>query len=43
MTHTGGHLQNELKPFKNKVITYSLSDYFDGEFFGGKRVVYLPG
>ncbi|MDR0864865.1 MAG: 16S rRNA (guanine(527)-N(7))-methyltransferase RsmG [Candidatus Symbiothrix sp.] len=38
----GGDLQEELKPFKNKVIEYELSDYFQEEFFKTKKVVYLP-
>ncbi|MDH8702169.1 16S rRNA (guanine527-N7)-methyltransferase [Dysgonomonadaceae bacterium PH5-43] len=38
----GGDLQNELKPFKNKVVEYELSDYFTEEFFQTKKVVYLP-
>jgi len=38
----GGDLQDELKPFKNKVIEYELSDYFSEEFFKTKKVVYLP-
>lgn len=38
----GGDLQEELKPFKNKVIQYGLSDYFEEEFFLTKKVIYLP-
>jgi len=38
----GGHLQDEIRPFKNKVIEYSLSDYFEEEFFETKKVIYLP-
>jgi len=38
----GGDLQSEIKPFKNKVIEYSLSDYFEEEFFKTKKVIYLP-
>jgi 16S rRNA (guanine527-N7)-methyltransferase len=38
----GGDLQEELKPFKNKVVIYDLSDYFEEEFFQTKKVVYLP-
>ena len=38
----GGDLQDEIKPFKNKVIEYPLSDYFDEEFFKTKKVIYLP-
>ena len=38
----GGDLQDEIKPFKNQVIEYSLSDYFEEEFFNTKKVIYLP-
>lgn len=38
----GGDLQEELKPFQNFKI-YSLSDYFEEDFFETKKVVYLPG
>jgi len=38
----GGDLQNEIKPFRNQVIEYSLSDYFEEEFFKTKKVIYLP-
>jgi len=38
----GGDLQNEIKSFKNQVIEYSLSDYFEEEFFKTKKVIYLP-
>jgi 16S rRNA (guanine527-N7)-methyltransferase len=37
----GGDLQEELKPFKNKVVIYELKDYFAEEFFRTKKVVYL--
>ncbi|MDR0768946.1 MAG: 16S rRNA (guanine(527)-N(7))-methyltransferase RsmG [Dysgonamonadaceae bacterium] len=38
----GGNLQAELKPFKNKVVVYELTDYFSEEFFRTKKVIYLP-
>jgi len=38
----GGDLQEELKPFQ-KARIYSLSDYFEEDFFETKKVVYLPG
>jgi 16S rRNA (guanine527-N7)-methyltransferase len=38
----GGDLKEEIKPFKNLVIEYSLSDYFKEEFFKTKKVIYLP-
>ena len=38
----GGDLQAELKPFRNKAISYDLRDYFDEDFFVMKKVIYLP-
>ena len=38
----GGELQNELKPFRNKVVEYDLADYFKEPFFSTKKVIYLP-
>lgn len=38
----GGSLDEELKPFKNKVEVVNLSDFFEGEFFETKKVIYLP-
>jgi 16S rRNA (guanine527-N7)-methyltransferase len=38
----GGDLQAEGKAFKNKIIEYELSDYFEEMFFKTKKVVYLP-
>lgn len=38
----GGELQHEILPFKNQVVSLSLSDYFKEEFFQTKKVVYVP-
>ena len=38
----GGDLQEEIKPFKNRVFVKNLSDWFDEEFFETKKVVHLP-
>ena len=38
----GGDLQEEITPFKNRIIEYPLSDYFEEEFFKTKKVIYLP-
>lgn len=38
----GGNLQEEIMPFRNKIIEYDLIDYFDEEFFKTKKVLYLP-
>ncbi|GHT05389.1 ribosomal RNA small subunit methyltransferase G [Bacteroidia bacterium] len=37
----GGDLKAELAPFKNQVVEYALSDYFEEEFFETKKVIYL--
>jgi len=37
----GGDLQEEIKPFKNKVVQHDLSDFFEEEFFETKKVIYL--
>ena len=40
----GGDLQSEIKESGLKrVKTYQISDFFDGEFFETKQVVYVPG
>ncbi|MCC8145082.1 MAG: 16S rRNA (guanine(527)-N(7))-methyltransferase RsmG [Bacteroidales bacterium] len=38
----GGDLQDEIKSFRNKIIQYELSDYFEEDFFKTKKVIYLP-
>jgi 16S rRNA (guanine527-N7)-methyltransferase len=38
----GGDLTEEIKPFKNKVTLFSISDFFAEEFFETKKIVYLP-
>lgn len=38
----GGDLTEELNPFKGKVRTFDLKNYFKEEFFETKKVVYLP-
>jgi 16S rRNA (guanine527-N7)-methyltransferase len=38
----GGDLTEELKGFEKKVILYNLSDFFEGDFFETKKIVYLP-
>lgn len=37
----GGNLTEELEPYKT-VQLFPLSDFFEGEFFDTKKVVYLP-
>jgi 16S rRNA (guanine527-N7)-methyltransferase len=38
----GGDLEDELKPFKNKVQIWDIKEFFDEPFFETKRIVYLP-
>lgn len=38
----GGDLRNELFPFRHKVKTWDISDFFEEEFFETKKVIYLP-
>lgn len=37
----GGDIEQELKPFAKKSMTFELSTYFDEEFFATKKLVYL--
>ena len=37
----GGDLENELAPLQNKHQVFSLSDYFEEEFFETKKVVHV--
>lgn len=38
----GGELQHELLPFRNRVISLNLKDYYKEAFFETKKIVYLP-
>ncbi len=38
----GGNLQEELKEIQHNYALYSLSDYFEEDFFINKHIVYLP-
>ena len=38
----GGELQEETRPFKNKVEITPLDTFFKEEFFETKKVIYLP-
>ncbi|MDO5664555.1 MAG: 16S rRNA (guanine(527)-N(7))-methyltransferase RsmG [Bacteroidia bacterium] len=38
----GGDLTSELSSFKNKVESFSLSNYFSEPFFETKKLIYLP-
>jgi 16S rRNA (guanine527-N7)-methyltransferase len=37
----GGDLKEELKQFKNKTKVFEISEFFEGEFFETKKIVYL--
>ena len=38
----GGDLTKELFPFRHKVKTWDISEWFEEEFFETKKVIYLP-
>ena len=38
----GGNLQNELFPFRHKVKTWDIGNFFEEEFFETKKVIHLP-
>lgn len=38
----GGDLKNELFPFRHKVKTWDIREWFSEEFFETKKVIYLP-
>lgn len=38
----GGDLSAELAPFKNKVKTFPISDFYNEEYFETKMVIHLP-
>lgn len=38
----GGDLTEELAPFKKKVRTWDISEFFEEEFFQTKKVIYMP-
>lgn len=38
----GGDLTNELFTFRHKVKTWDISEWFEGEWFETKKVIYLP-
>lgn len=37
----GGELEREVMPVKHQTLMYDLKDYFEEEFFGTKKVVYV--
>ena len=39
----GGDLTEELSAIKNRTVIFNLSDYFTGEFFETKKIVFVEG
>lgn len=39
----GGDLTEELAPFKKRVRTWDISDFFEEEYFQTKKVIYIKG
>ena len=42
ITLKGGELQGEMMPFRSSAELFDVSDYFEGEFFKTKHILYLP-
>jgi 16S rRNA (guanine527-N7)-methyltransferase len=38
----GGDLENEIKPFRQKIKVFNVSEVFKEEFFESKKIIYLP-
>jgi 16S rRNA (guanine527-N7)-methyltransferase len=38
----GGDLENEIRPFRQKVKIFNLSEKFKEDFFESKKIIYLP-
>ncbi|MDL2231833.1 16S rRNA (guanine(527)-N(7))-methyltransferase RsmG [Porphyromonadaceae bacterium OttesenSCG-928-L07] len=39
----GGDFEEEIKPFKDKITIYPISQFFTEDFFETKKVIYLKG
>jgi len=39
----GGNVDDEIKPFKNRTIIYSLSDFFTETYFETKKLLFIMG
>lgn len=39
----GGDFEDEIKPYRNKVRIYAISDFFSEDFFETKKVIYMQG
>ena len=42
ITLKGGDLQAEMMPFRSSAELFDVSEYFEGEFFKTKHILYLP-
>ena len=42
ITLKGGEMQGEMMPFRSSAELFDVSDYFEGEFFQTKHILYLP-
>jgi 16S rRNA (guanine527-N7)-methyltransferase len=38
----GGDLTEEIEPFKKKASVFSISDFFNEDYFETKKIIYLP-
>ncbi len=38
----GGDIDEEIRPFRNKVKIWNISNYFDEPYFETKKVIYIP-
>lgn len=39
----GGDFEDEIKPYRNRVRIYAISDFFSEDFFETKKVIYMQG
>lgn len=39
----GGDFEDEIKPYRDRIRIYSISDFFSEDFFETKKVIYMQG
>ncbi len=39
----GGDFENEIKPYRDRIRIYAISDFFSEDFFETKKVIYMQG
>ena len=39
----GGDFEEEIAPYRSRVKVYAIPDFFEEEFFGTKKIIYLKG